>query len=79
MRQPASMNTIRDTIVNNTGRKVIIRTNLGRNRIGVAEGIIDKAYPCVFLVRLDNSPKDAVKTISYSYTDILTKEVELVF
>lgn len=79
MRQPASMNTIRDTIVNNTGRKVIIRTNLGRNRIGVAEGIIDKTYPCVFLVRLDNSPKDAVKTISYSYTDILTKEVELVF
>lgn len=81
MKQPASsMSTIRNTIVNNVGKKVQIRTNLGRNRYDVSEGIIDQTYPCVFLVKLDNNTSsDAAKTISYSYTDVLTREVELVF
>lgn len=80
MKQPASsMSTIRNTIVNNVGKKVQIKTNLGRNRYDVSEGVIDQTYPCVFLVKLDDTQNDTIKTISYSYTDVLTREVELVF
>lgn len=80
MKQPASsMSSIRNTIVNNVGKKVQIRTNLGRNRYDVSEGVIDQTYPCVFLVKIDNTSTEPAKTISYSYTDVLTREVELVF
>ncbi|MBP5159973.1 MAG: Veg family protein [Lachnospiraceae bacterium] len=80
MKQPVcSVSTIKKTIISNVGKKVQIRTNLGRNRYDLSEGVIDKTYPCVFLVKLDNDSNDLAKTVSYSYTDVLTKEVELVF
>lgn len=72
------INKVRNTIRRNIGRKVKIRENKGRNKIDVAEGIISETYPCVFLIKVENKNPDTMKTLSFSYTDLLTKDVELV-
>lgn len=79
MKQPPNMCIIRNTIVNNTGKRVVIRTNRGRNKFEVAEGTITGTYPNIFKIKLEGDMDDAIKFITYSYKDVLTKEVELVF
>lgn len=78
MKQPENMCKVRNEVLKNVGRKVKIKANKGRNKVDIAEGVISQTYPCVFLIELDNSLSDSVKTMSFSYTDVLTKEVELV-
>lgn len=79
MKQPANMCMIRNTIVNNTGKKVVIRTNRGRNRFDIAEGTITDTYPSIFKIKLEGDMDDSIRNVTYSYKDVLTKEVELVF
>ena len=38
MRQPANICRIYNTILSNMGKKVVVRTNHGRNKVDVAEG-----------------------------------------
>ena len=78
MRQPENMCHIRNTVVNNIGKRVKIKSNRGRNKVDIAQGIISATYPCVFLVALEGEQAESIKTMSFSYTDVLTKEVELV-
>lgn len=78
MKQPENMCKVRNTVVNNVGRRVKIKANKGRNKVDIAEGIIAQTYPCVFLIEVEGELAESVKTMSFSYTDVLTKEVELV-
>lgn len=78
MKQADNMCKIRNEIVSSKGKRVKIRTQKGRNRVAITEGIIAATYPCVFLVQLDTIPQLPMKTVSFSYTDVLTKDVELV-
>ena len=78
MKQPENMCKVGNELLRNVGRKVKIKANKGRNKVDIAEGVISQTYPCVFLIELDHSVSDSVKTMSFSYTDVLTKEVELV-
>lgn len=78
MKQHTDMGTIVRDVRNNVGKQVRVMENRGRNKVDIAEGVISGTYPCVFTINVvGNSNK--VKTLSYSYTDVLTKEVELVF
>ena len=79
MKQPENICKVYRAIADNVGKRVKIKFNKGSNQYDISEGIISKAYPCVFLVQLDKNSSEAVKIISYSYTDVLTKEVELQF
>lgn len=79
MRQPTNMCNIYNLILNNMGKRVVVRENHGRNRCDITEGIIAEMHPHVFCVRLDGNLPEAAKNISYSYTDVLIKDVELVF
>ena len=73
MKQPENMCKVRNEVLRNVGKRVKIRSNKGRNKVDIAEGIIAKTYPCVFLVELSNGLTDSVKTMSFSYTDVLSK------
>ena len=77
MRQPANMCAIRNTVVRNVGRKVMVKCNLGRNKFDIEEGIICDTYPSVFLVQIKDVYNDCYRLKSFSYKDVLTKEVEL--
>ncbi len=80
MRQPANLCAAYNSIVQNIGRKVKVKTNLGRNKVDITEGIIRATYPCVFLIELKPTEiTETTKTMSFSYTDVLTKDIELVF
>lgn len=80
MGQPTEMGRIVYTVKHSVGKRVRVCENKGRNKVDVLEGVISAIYPCVFTVTLDGEhiPK-ASQTISYSYTDVLTKDVELVY
>lgn len=59
------------------GRKVKLRSNGGRKRIIIHEGILDSCYPNVFTVRCDRKQSKYPELISFSYVDILTETVEV--
>lgn len=59
------------------GKKVILRANKGRKKTTVKEGILESAYPSVFVVRVSNQ-YDSIRRVSYTYSDVLTSTVEVI-
>ena len=68
---------VRSSVDQNIGNKVKIRANRGRHKIDVIEGIIRETYPSIFLVEVENKLDDTTQKISFSYTDVLTKDVQM--
>ena len=67
---------IRRDIENHVGEKVTLKANGGRKKILVNDGVIESVHPSIFVVRLDN---DNQRTVTYSYSDVLTKTVSLYY
>ena len=67
---------IRRDIENHVGEKVTLKANGGRKKILVNDGLIESVHPSIFVVRLDN---DNQRTVTYSYSDVLTKTVSLYY
>lgn len=76
MRQ-ADINRVRHAVRSQLGNKVMIKANKGRHKIDVTEGIIKETYPSIFIVQVDNKYEDTKRLVSFSYTDVLTKDVKL--
>ena len=68
---------VRSSVDQNIGNKVKIRATRGRHKIDVTEGIIRETYPSIFLVEVENKLDDTTQKISFSYTDVLTKDVQM--
>ncbi len=73
-----NVSNVRNAVANQMGKKVKIRINRGRHKVDVSEGIISETYPSIFLIKIQEADNMPVRTVSYSYTDILTKDVELI-
>lgn len=71
------VNKVRREVFNNIGKRVKIKANKGRHKIDITEGIISETYPSIFLVKLEEDGSDTVKTMTFSYTDVLTKDVQM--
>ena len=67
---------IRRDIENHVGEKVTLKANGGRKKILVNDGVIESVHQSIFVVRLDN---DNQRTVTYSYSDVLTKTVSLYY
>ncbi|SDI96508.1 MULTISPECIES: biofilm formation stimulator Veg [Alteribacillus] len=67
---------IKEALDANVGKKVTIVANGGRKKTIERSGLLEETYPSVFIVKLDKD-KHSVERISYSYTDVLTKTVQL--
>lgn len=61
-----------DTFV---GQRVTLKANRGRRKIMQREGILEKTYPNIFVIKVDGDHNP--RRISYSYADILTETVEI--
>lgn len=70
------LTSIKKDIENHVGESVTLKANGGRRRTFVNKGTIEKVYPSIFVVRLDS---DTQRTVTYSYSDVLTKTVQLVY
>ena len=68
--------TIKKDIEKHVGERVTLKANGGRRKVLVNNGVIEKTYPSIFVIRLDN---DTQRTVTYSYSDVLTKTVQIVF
>ncbi|NLK22026.1 MAG: Veg protein [Epulopiscium sp.] len=73
------LSQIRRDIEECVGEKVKLKTNKGRRKTVINEGVLEDAYSSVFVVRVKNAFENSFRRISYSYTDILTQTVELSF
>ncbi|MBI2914595.1 MAG: Veg family protein [Firmicutes bacterium] len=73
--RPNSLEDIRRDVELCVGKKVKLKANKGRRKVIEAEGVLERTYPNLFVVKLDKD--SAVKRISYTYSDILTETVEL--
>ena len=67
---------IKKDIESHVGDRVTLKANGGRRKVFVDSGIIEKTYPSIFVIRLEN---DTNRKVTYSYSDVLTKTVQLVF
>ena len=64
---------IKENLTENLGNKVRITFNIGRNKIEEFEAVIKETYRFIFVVETENENK------SFTYSDVLTKTVELNF
>jgi uncharacterized protein Veg len=78
MMKQNDVNKVRNAVMNQMGQKVKVRINRGRHKVDVTEGVISQTYPSIFLIQIKAKNDMPVRTISYSYTDILTRDVELI-
>lgn len=59
------------------GERVQLKANKGRKKAFIREGVLENSYPSIFVVKFEND-FETIRRVSYSYTDILTKAVEIV-
>lgn len=69
---------VKKEIDNHIGTRVKIRAHKGRKKIVTRKGVIQSTYPSLFVISLDDETESGKnRTVSYTYTDVLTKSVEL--
>lgn len=76
MEKTRTLCSIKLDIEGHIGEKVTLKANGGRRKVLINNGTLESVYPSIFVVRLDN---DTQRTVSFSYSDVLTKTVQLVF
>lgn len=74
MEKNKTIASIKKEIEKHIGEKVTLKANGGRKKILVNDGVIESAYPSIFVVRLE---ADTQRTVTYSYSDVLTNTVQL--
>ena len=67
------ISTLKSNINDKIGQKIRVKGSLGRSREFAKEGTIEKAYSNIFVVKYEENDR----TASYTYTDILTRAVEV--
>lgn len=70
-----ALEKIKQDIESCVGKPVRLRANRGRRKVIEAEGVIEKTYPKVFVIKLHKD--SAIRRMSYTYADVLTETVEL--
>ncbi|KRO03406.1 hypothetical protein IV54_GL000312 [Levilactobacillus paucivorans] len=75
---PTSLANIKNKLDDRIGDKLMVIAQAGRKKTTERHGILRETYPAVFVVDLDQD-ENSFKRVSYSYTDILTKNIEVDF
>lgn len=68
---------IRKSIQDRIGSKVKISSNRGRHKFVTSQGTISETYPNIFLVKIEDESGKENKTVSFSYQDVVTKDVRM--
>ncbi|KRM58973.1 Veg family protein [Secundilactobacillus malefermentans] len=75
---PTSLASIKEKLDNRIGQELMVIAQAGRKKTTERKGILRETYPAVFVVDLDQD-ENSFERVSYSYTDILTKNIEVDF
>jgi uncharacterized protein Veg len=68
---------IKKDLESHIGEKIKLKANKGRKKVMEREGVLEKTYPSIFIIKIDEADAGE-RRISYSYADLLTESVELV-
>lgn len=71
-----TIDSVREKLGEHVGQEVVIKYNMGRNKIEKYHVVIKELYNYVFLVELSNNTNE-IK--SFSYSDIITKAIKIDF
>ena len=75
--EQAQISKVRASVHQQWGNRVKIQLDCGRNKVDIQEGVIQKAYPSVFTILVDDEQDNAPQLLSFSYTDIITKDIRM--
>ncbi|AEH52087.1 MULTISPECIES: biofilm formation stimulator Veg [Heyndrickxia] len=75
---PKTLTDIKRSLDSNLGKRLMLRANGGRRKTIERSGVLAETYPAVFVIELDQE-ENAFERVSYSYADVLTETVQLVF
>lgn len=75
--EQAQISKVRASVHQQCGNRVKIQLDRGRNKVDIQEGVIQKAYPSVFTILADDEQDNAPQLLSFSYTDIITKDIRM--
>jgi uncharacterized protein Veg len=70
------LNDIKQDLESYVGKKIRLKANRGRKKVVENVGVLEKTYPNIFVVKLDDQVS-SVRRVSFSYSDVLTETVEL--
>lgn len=68
-----NLENIRAQVMQHKGSRVFYRASNGRRKAEARQGVIIEAYPSLFTLYVESQNS----TVSFSYADLLTREVEL--
>lgn len=68
-----TLDNIRETVRLHRGARISYRAANGRRKVEERNGVIQEVYPSLFTVYIDSQKS----TISFTYADILTRDVEV--
>ncbi len=68
---------IKRDLDSHVGERIRLKANKGRRKVVEREGVLEKTYPNIFIVKLQETDTGE-RRVSYSYADLLTEAVELV-
>lgn len=78
MRGKEVLSAIKNDIEDHIGENVLLKANSGRRKVIVREGVLEKTYPNIFVIKVEGND-NTTRMLSYSYSDILTQTVQLVY
>lgn len=70
---------VKTLLQQNEGKRIRLSAKRSKNREIIRFGVIRETYPSIFIVALDSVSEfaDTVRTMSFGYTDLLTKSIEI--
>lgn len=76
MNSNKTISEIKEGLESYVGHRVRLKASKSRKRVVIKEGIIEGAYPSIFIIKVDEENKGSRK-LSFCYSDLLTRNVEL--
>ena len=79
MQNKKELDKIKSDLKDNIGSRIRFASKKGRKKRTVRNGVIESTYANVFVIRVDavNEEEATERRVSYTYADILTRNVEL--
>ncbi|MHC9531959.1 Veg family protein [Dellaglioa sp. BT-FLS60] len=75
---PETLASIKETLDAQVGKNLTVVAQAGRKKTTERKGILRETFPAIFVVDL-NQDENSFERVSYSYTDVLTKNIEIDF
>ncbi|MGX7132153.1 Veg family protein [Enterococcus songbeiensis] len=75
---PTTLASIKKDLECRIGSEIMLVAQTGRKRQTERRGVLTETYPSVFVVDLDQE-ENSFERVSYSYSDVLTRTVEIEF